>query len=137
MARFRYDALSRGAWILTGLLGVAWVGLEERGLGAVTLLAWMISLTGLLTARARRNRREPVLRPSDLRWWLLAGAAAGALAGPIAALLIPLKVGLHAHPVPDFSTSDVLAVLGRIPIWAAAGGLLGAGAALVERAARG
>jgi hypothetical protein len=65
----------------------------------------------------------------------LAGAAAGALAGPIEAVLILLKVGLHAHPVPDFSTADVVAVLSRIPIWTAAGGLLGAGAALVERSA--
>ncbi len=135
MARVRYDALSRGAWILTGLVGAVWAGLEDRGLAAVTLLAWMISVSALLTARARRSAREPVLRPADLRWWLVAGAAAGALAGPIGAVLILLKVGLHAHPVPDFSTADVVAVLSRIPIWAAAGGLLGAGAALVERAA--
>jgi len=135
VARFRFDALSRLAWILTGLLGAAWIGFEDRGLAAVTPLAWMISISALLTARARRSRREPILRPADLRWWLLAGAAAGALAGPIEALLILLKVGLHAHPVPDFATADVVAVLGRIPIWTAAGALLGASAALIERAA--
>jgi len=135
VARFRFDALNRLAWILTGLLGVAWIGLEDRGLAAVTLLAWMISISALLTARARRSRREPIPRPTGLRWWLLAGAAAGALAGPLEALLILLKVGLHAHPVPDFATADVGAVLARIPIWTAAGALLGAGAALMERAA--
>jgi hypothetical protein len=135
VARFRFDALNRLAWILTGLLGVAWIGFEDRGLAGVTLLAWMISISALLTARARRSRREPILRPAGLRWWLLAGAAAGALAGPVEALLILLKVGLHAHPVPDFATADVVAVLARIPIWTAAGALLGAGAALMERAA--
>ena len=68
---------------------------------------------------------------------MLAGAAAGALVGPMAAVLILLKIGLHAHPVPEFSSADAAAVLARVPIWAAAGGLLGAGAALVERAAEG
>ncbi len=136
MARSRYDALSRSAWILTGLLAVAWIGFEDRGLAAVTLLAWMISISSLLTIRARRNRQEPILPPAGLRWWLLAGAAAGALAGPIEAVLILLKVGLHAHPVPDFSTGDVVEVLARIPIWMAAGAVFGAGAALLERAAR-
>jgi len=135
VVRFGYGRLNRGAWILTGLLALAWLGLEDRGLRAVTVLAWMTSLSGLVTMRVRRGRRQPGPRPTGLRWWTAAGAAAGALVGPITAVLILLKIGLHAHPVPDFSLADVAAVLARMPIWAAAGGLSGAGAALLERAA--
>ena len=136
MVRFSYSTLSRGAWILTGLLALTWLGLEDRGLRAVTFLSWMTSLSGLLRMRARRGRRQPGMRPTGLRWWLPAGAAAGALVGPIAVILILLKIGLHAHPVPDFSSADVAAVLAQLPIWTAAGAFLGAGAALLERAAR-
>jgi len=123
MVRFRYRRLSRAAWILTGLLGLAWIGVEDRGLTAVITLAWMIALSSLLTVRARRGS------------WVLQGAAAGVLVAPIAAVLILLKVGLHAHPLPDFSSNQVASLLARMPVWAAAGGILGAGAALIERAA--
>ena len=131
MVRFRYRRLSRAAWILTGLLGLAWIGVEDRGLTAVITLAWMIALSSLLTVRARRGSPGA----GGMRSWVLQGAAAGVLVAPIAAVLILLKVGLHAHPLPDFSSNQVASLLARMPVWAAAGGILGAGAALIERAA--
>ena len=135
MGRSSYGTLSRGAWILTGLLALAWLGLEDRGVGAVALLAWMTCLSGLLTARARRGLGGTGPRPMGLRWWVPAGVAAGVGVAPLAVLLILIKVGLHAHPVPDFTTADVAAVLARMPVWVIAGGFLGAGGALMERAA--
>jgi hypothetical protein len=111
----RNGTLSRCAWALTGLLALAWLGFEDRGLAAVTLVAWMISLSSLMTARARRSSLAES-GPSGMRWWILAGAAAGALVGPIVAALILLKTGLHAHPTPDFSTAQIISVLARIPL---------------------
>ena len=49
---------------------------------------------------------------------------------PMAALSMLVKVSLHGHVPPDFSTADVLAVIGRTPIWAGAGALMGFAVAL-------
>lgn len=121
----------RFAWIAVGLAGLVWLALEDRGVTAVQLLAAASVAAGLLTARARRP--EPVRG----RWWVVGGAVTGALVGPVAVLLILVKTGAHAHPQPEFRAEDVRTVLERSVLWAVAGGIAGAGAALFERSNRG
>lgn len=120
--------LSRSAWVLTGAALVIWLAFEDRGLAAVQLLGAAMVVSVLLTFRARRPG------PSGWIGWIATGAGAGALVGVAAALLIVVKTGAHAHPQPDFSTSDVTTVLGRTPIWLLVGGLAGAAGYLLERA---
>lgn len=132
MDRNGYRRLSRGLWSVAGLFGFLWLGYEDRGLWAVSILAWLLGMAALATWRARRGPGG-----GDLRWWIPAGAALGAAVSALAVLLILVKLGLHAHPIPDFTASDVRSVLGRAPLWGIAGASLGAGSALLERSRSG
>lgn len=120
--------MSRTAWVLTGVALVIWLAFEDRSLAAVQLLGAAIVVSVLLTFRARRRA------PNGWIGWIAAGGGAGALVGGVAALLIFVKTGAHAHPQPDFSMSDIMIVLGRTPIWILVGGLAGAAGFLLERA---
>jgi hypothetical protein len=96
---------------------------------AVLAAAWGLSF-------ARRRKGEEAGQASDARRFLLVGLAAGAAVGPLAALLMLIKVSIHAHPVPDFTPADLRAAIGRTPLWAGVGLLAGAAAALVQIARR-
>lgn len=120
--------MSRAAWVLTGAAFLIWLAVEDRGLMAVQWIGAAIVASGLLTIRARRPT------PAGWAWWLARGAAAGALVGVAAAILILVKTGAHAHPLPDFTATDVTTVLGRMPLWALLGGIAGLGGFLLDRA---
>lgn len=66
----------------------------------------------------------------------LLGALCGLATAAIAALLMLLKNGLHAHLFPDFPFGVIIAVLRLSPVWALAGGLAGLGLALAWLALR-
>lgn len=69
------------------------------------------------------------------RYFLLGSVGLGVLLGVgtacIAALLMLLKTGWHAHIFPDFPFGMILDTLGRAPAWAMAGALVGLGLALI------
>jgi len=114
--------LARLAWSVTGLTLFLWIGYEDASLLTVVGCAALLGLSlGLSCAdRQRRSERQP--------GWLRAaitGTLAGAAVGPLSALLMLVKAGLHTHPVAEFSPGDLLLVLGLTPAWAVAGGLLG------------
>ena len=110
----------RLAWGLAGLGWVAWIGFEDRGLTAVTLLAASLCLAAGLSAWVRWRRKDTRLPPAWLRGAVI-GLVAGACVGPTAAVLILVKTSLHAHPVPDLSAADLGRVLSVSPVWAVAG----------------
>lgn len=120
-------------WVLAGLAGLAWIGVEDRSLGPVIGLSWLICAAGLQSARLPAETATSGSRIRGLPGWALAGAIAGALVGPVGAVLALVKVGLHAHPVADFTAQDLGSLLRTAPIWAVAGGLLGAGLGMIER----
>ena len=98
-----------------------WLGLA---LGAVTLVALTVEhghpLVPLALAVAWLGWRFPLHADRPLR------LAATLFAAPwLAALLMVLHNGIHAHPVPDFPNAVIFAMLARSPWWGAAGGLLG------------
>jgi hypothetical protein len=120
----------RLAWGASGLMWFLWLGVEDRGLAAVLLLASALAATFGLTALARAVGGKS--RPR--RVWLTASTAAGLLSGlavaPLAALLILIKTALHQHPVPDFRPEDLVTVLRLTPGWSISGLLVGAGGGL-------
>lgn len=117
----------RLAWGVSGLGCVAWFAYEDRGLTAVVLLAAVLCLAAGLSAWARL-RHSPAVRLGRRSAGALAGLLAGAAVGPVTALLILIKTGLHAHPLPDFTAADLNAALSIWPAWTGAG--LAAGWAL-------
>ena len=123
----------RGLWIGLGILLFFWIGYEDRNLVLPVLLGGLIAFA-LALEFGTRFRRLAVENPSAMRWEaILIGFLAGTLAMPIAALSMLVKLSLHAHVPTDFSLGQVLAVLGRTPLWAGAGSLVGLATALGQR----
>ena len=121
---------SRGAWGLAGLLWFLWVGYEDQGLVAVTIVGASLSLAiGITAARRQLGDREMTER----RWILSTaglGLGCGALVSLITAVLILVKTSLHTHPYLDFSAGDIRVLLTSTPVWATGGLLVGLAAGL-------
>lgn len=133
--------LARGLWVIFGLAWFVWLGYEDRGVHLVLGLAALAALAIGTTATVRWIRRRSN-RLTIPRWlgFAATGLLGGAAVGPLAAVLILVKVSLHAHPVLDFSRADLVEVLSRTPAWALSGLLVGLAACLVaagERAEEG
>jgi hypothetical protein len=114
-------ALVWGLWAMGGLGWFFWLGYEDLGLAPVLLLSMWISAAYVLTLWRRwavlvgLTPRQVILRTG------LAGLVAGLTTPPLADVLMLAKISLHSHPVPDFTSQDLLAVLARAPVWMAAG----------------
>ena len=121
------------AWGLVGILWFLWIAYEDQTLIAITVVAMAIAVAAGLTILGRWVGRETFTR----REWLIrtgtVGLLAGAAVGPLSALLMLLKLGLHAHPEPDFTPEIFAAALSRTFGWAAIGALLGAAFGLLAR----
>jgi len=118
----------RNLALLYGGITLLWLQLEEDSVLPAVVLGLGAAL--LLAARFARPA------PDRLLPMMLTGAATGLLTAPLAAALMILKTGLHFHAVPDYPPAQILAVLGRAPLWALAGALAGIGLALATRAFR-
>ena len=116
----RFPDLSRAvrlAWILTGLMWFVWLGVEDRGVVLVLLLGTSISVSASITGLERWGKGRIL---SGRLWWTswLGFGISGAIGmGPLALLLISVKVSLHSHELPDFNLSHVLQVIDVWPVW--------------------
>lgn len=131
-----HELILRWFWIATGLSLAIWFAIEDRSLMLVTIEAALLS-TGLGATGAARILSR--LKPAGWRrtaWLAGVGALTGTAWGPMALLLIAIKTSLHTHPVPDFTESDVVAILNRIPIWTVIGAVLGLGIGFLAMAER-
>jgi hypothetical protein len=113
--------LMRAAWTIAGLASFVWLGWEDPSPVVVILMASLISVAWAITL----IKRGTLLEQTGLMRWLLVSGLLGAAVGPLAAILMVLKTGLHGHAPPDFTIEDVLRALQLIPAWAASGALLG------------
>src|SRR3989304_9929028 len=126
-------------WAVAGGIWFLWLGYEDPGpatvvgMAAVLAAAWGLGAflrAGAAQAGALRSRRLAA-RP------LLIGLAAGGAGGALAALLMLIKNSIHSHPFLDFRPADLSAAIGRTPVWAGVGLLLGAAVALLAAAGEG
>lgn len=117
--------VGRFVWAIAGVAWFVWLGYEDRGLSTVMSLSAVLCLALSLTWVARGRSGKKVGR----RRWLLEsmgiGLLVGALVPPVAVLLILVKISLHAHGTPDFTSGDVGEVIRRLPVWMLAGVLCG------------
>ena len=120
-----FTLLRRVAWGLSGLLGFFWIAYEDQGLTALSFVAAAIAFASGLTVLNRWVGSEKLPR----RKWLLStasvGLIVGAAVGPLTALLMLVKLGLHAHPDADFGPEQFALALSRTPYWAALGVSIG------------
>jgi hypothetical protein len=121
--------IARAAVAGLALGGFLWLVSESTDRAAVLLLA-----AGLVMAAGiRRATQHTASAPQGARRAAAASTAGFALAGlvpVVAAALMVVKVALHSHGQPDFTTADVVGVVARVPSWAVGGALLGAAVGL-------
>ena len=110
-------------WGFAGVLWFFWIAYEDQGLIAVTIVAVTISAAASITLFERSTQNQTMPRRAWLAKTGFAGFVAGLAVGPISALLMLIKLGLHAHGEPDFAPDDFALALMRSIGWA----LLGAG----------
>jgi acid phosphatase family membrane protein YuiD len=120
-----YRVTLRFLWFVAGALWFIWLGYEDRNLVMVSVLAAILAVSGGFTLLGRTVKWNHNQGRSALAGLVVVGLGAGAAVGPLAAFLMVFKVGLHGHASPDFSTSQIQAVLGRTPVWAVVGALFG------------
>lgn len=115
----------RVAFILVGFAFFVWLPFEDQNLRWVLLLASLASILIVVYLAIR-------VFPARLgnHYFPILGVIAGLLIPPLAVLLMALKTGLHGHLVPDFTRSQVISVLQRMPVWMVAGFLVGLGLAI-------
>ncbi len=119
------------AWAVAGLVWFFWIGYEDRGLVTVLIVSAVIAVPVGIEAYDRwRVKLGVSFWQSTLRG-ALAGTLSGALVGSIAILITLMKVSLHQHVIPDFSSGDILTLLNRIPAWSIAGLLIGSSLAMI------
>ena len=120
-----FTLLRRLAWGLAGVLGFFWIAYEDQGLTALSFVAAAIAFASGLTVLNRWVGSGKLPR----RKWLLStasvGLIAGAAVGPLTALLMLVKLGLHAHPDADFGPDQFVQALSRTHYWAGLGVLIG------------
>ena len=115
----------RVAWGTVGVLWFLWIAYEDQGPIAIALFSVVIAFASGLEAVHRWIGFDALPR----RKWLIrtgtVGLVAGAAVGPIAALLMLVKMGLHQHPEPDFIPADFVQAMWRVPLWAVLGAAIG------------
>ena len=115
----------RVLWFVAGAIWFVWLGIEDRNMTLVSIFAAVLAALVGFTIWGRLAKGNNDQGRSSLGRVVFVGMISGAATSPLAAFLMVFKVGLHSHPSPDFATSQIQAVLGRMPVWAVIGALLG------------
>jgi hypothetical protein len=119
--------------VLLGAIAFLWLSVEDTAVTSVaalgSALALHISLMQLwrrIGGRTLSSRYVPIGAT-------LFGAGVGSLSVISTVALMFLKTALHSHVFPDYPPLQMLAMLERLPAWAAAGALIGLGISVVVR----
>jgi hypothetical protein len=130
---------------------ILWLPIEDVGVNAALIFALLISawlfarflIFPVASSKASLSRNREVDRKQEdahglgfIISHIIIGTLSGAAVSPLTLLLMAFKSGLHAHGQPDFTLSQMAAVLARTPVWALAGFLMGLGIAVACLARR-
>ena len=113
--------------ILTGVALLVWVPLEDSSLNLTILFAYFMS-TWLVSALFMRFKIPSLFSIINIGF---AGILTGAIITPLTLFLMVLKIGLHAHLVPDYSYEQFISIINRTPIWFISGFLSGMGFGMI------
>lgn len=109
-----------------------WMSIEDTSVLPPVALSLIISL---LIAAFQLKKRESLC--ASLLTMTLIGASVGLGTAFVAALLMLVKTGWHAHIFPDYPLGMILDMLRRAPAWVVAGGLIGFGMGMIGLLRRG
>lgn len=118
------------------MLWFFWIAYEDRGLAALSIVSAVMAFAAGLTVLNRWVGSEELPRRMWIRHATAVGAVAGAAVGPLTALLMLVKLGLHTHPEVDFGPEQFIQALSRTVYWAALGALIGLALGLLVREKR-
>jgi hypothetical protein len=109
-----------------------WVSLEDTSTMTVAILgAGTALLAGVRQAlKSFGGRPLPggaALLGAALLGAALLGATVGVGGAVCASALMFIKTAAHAHAFPDYPPTQIIAMLGRAPVWGVAGALAGCG----------
>jgi hypothetical protein len=113
--------------ILLGIALLFWIPFEDSSENPAILFAYFISTWFVITLLTRY--KNPSL--FTIINVVFAGILTGATITPLILLLMVLKIGLHAHPIPDYSYEQFISIIDRIPIWFISGFLTGMGVGII------
>jgi hypothetical protein len=113
--------------IFLGIAIILWIPFEDSSEIPAILFGFFIS-TGLMGALLTRFKHPSLFTTINI---VIAGILTGASITPLILLLMVLKVGLHAHPLPDYSYEQFISIINRTPIWFISGLLAGIGFGII------
>jgi hypothetical protein len=113
--------------ILLGIALLFWIPFEDSSENPAILFAYFISTWFVITLLTR-YKNPSLLTIINV---VFAGILTGATITPLILLLMVLKIGLHAHPIPDYSYEQFISIINRIPIWFISGFLTGMGVGII------
>jgi hypothetical protein len=117
--------------VLLGAIAFLWLSVEDTAVTSVAALGSTLALHVSLMQLWRRIGGRTLSSRYVPIGATLFGAGVGSLSVISTVALMFLKTALHSHVFPDYPPLQMLAMLERLPAWAAAGALIGLGVALV------
>ena len=103
--------------IILGIALLFWLPFEDTT--ETTAILYAISISTWLAVT--RLERVANVSQSSLRAIIMAGILAGTAITPLTLFLMAFKTGLHAHAAPDYSNTQIMAIIRRTPIWIISG----------------
>lgn len=115
--------------VIWAIYSLIWITLE----GSMTYVLLMGISTTLLSAAYAVQRYFGGKQFSIARWLILAtavGTYIGLGCAGLSLFFMGIKTGLHAHG-PEFTASEILFLIDRLPFWSLLGALTGLGLGLI------
>lgn len=117
--------------ILLGAITFLWLSVEDTAITSVAALGSALALYISIMQLWRRIGDRTLSSRYVVIGAAIFGAGAGSLSVISIVALMFLKTALHSHLFPDYPPLQMLAMLERLPAWAAAGVFMGLGIVLV------
>ena len=130
-------------FLVVGIFWLVWLSIEdlsERWVLLVSVIFCVLLALRFMIAyptpgvKENKQNLHPVDEQSTRQflYYPIMGALTGLAVTPMALFLMALKTGLHGHFAPEFTSTQVITVLLRTPIWIIGGFLVGLGMSLVS-----
>lgn len=130
-------------FLFVGIFWLFWLSIEdlsERWVLLFSVIFCVLLAIRFIIANSTPGVQEnqPNLHPEGERstrhflYFPVMGALTGLAVTPMALFLMALKTGLHGHFTPEFTSTQVITVLLRTPIWIIGGLMVGLGMSLVS-----